>query len=63
MNAFRATLLITLVAAVGASIAQAQGVPGTDPNKCLAGKTKCVNKKAAGLFACRACQRGWRERT
>lgn len=37
--------------------ARAQGVPGVDPNKCLAGKTKCVEKKVAGLFKCRAkCQ-------
>jgi hypothetical protein len=30
---------------------------GADPNKCLAGKTKCVSKKIAGLLKCRAkCQ-------
>lgn len=38
--------------------AHAQGVPGIDKNKCLAGKTKCVNKKIAGLLKCRAnCQK------
>lgn len=50
-----ALVLAVLLAAVGT--AGAQGVPGIAPNKCLAGKTKCVNKKIAGLFKCREkCQ-------
>jgi len=37
----------------------AQGVPGVSPNKCLTGKTKCVDKKVAGLLKCREkCQKG-----
>jgi hypothetical protein len=40
-----------------ATVAHAQGVPGVSPNKCLAGKTKCVTKKAQGLLKCREkCQ-------
>ena len=36
----------------------AQGVPGSDPNKCLAGKNKCVSKKIKGLLRCRQrCQK------
>ena len=30
------------------------GVPGVDPNKCLAGKNKCVRKKMSALLKCRA---------
>ena len=46
--------LLVLVAPLSAS---AQGVPGTDKNKCLAGKTKCVSKTVAGLLKCRRlCQ-------
>jgi len=42
---------IAVVLGFGASAAQAQ-------NKCLAGKTKCVNKKAAGLLKCNEkCQK------
>jgi hypothetical protein len=38
--------------------AAAQGVPGTTPNGCLAGKTKCVAAKVAGLLKCRTkCQK------
>jgi hypothetical protein len=56
-----AVTLIVCAVLVGAAtipqVSQAQGVPGTDPNKCLAGKTKCVNKKIAGLLKCRTkCQ-------
>jgi hypothetical protein len=41
----------------GASTAAAQGLPGVAANKCLAGKTKCVRTKVAGLLACREkCQ-------
>jgi len=36
-----------------ASPVHAQGVPGVDKNKCLAGKYKCVSKKLAGLLKCR----------
>jgi hypothetical protein len=52
------TVALFLAALVGtAATVSAQGVPGTDANKCLAGKTKCVNKKIAGLLKCRAkCQ-------
>jgi len=42
---------IAIVLAFGLTTAQAQ-------NKCLAGKTKCVNKKVAGLLNCQAkCQK------
>jgi hypothetical protein len=38
--------------------AHAQGIPGVAPNRCLAGKNKCVSKKIAGLMKCRAlCQK------
>lgn len=38
--------------------AAAQGIPGVEANKCLAGKNKCVSKKVAGLMKCRElCQR------
>lgn len=38
--------------------ATAQGTPGVEPNKCLAGKNKCVSKLAAGLLKCREnCQK------
>jgi hypothetical protein len=51
---------VTLVFAallVAVGTASAQGVPGTAANKCLAGKTKCVSTKIAGLLKCRAkCQ-------
>ena len=45
------TLMFTLPVA-------AQGTPGVDPNKCLAGKNKCVSKLAASLLKCRElCQK------
>lgn len=45
------TLIFTLPVA-------AQGTPGVDPNKCLAGKNKCVSKLAASLLKCRElCQK------
>jgi hypothetical protein len=41
-----------------ATPSRAQGVPGADPNACLAGKNKCVAKKIAGLLKCREqCQK------
>jgi len=49
---------IAVVLAFGLTMVHAQGVPGVSPNKCLAGKTKCVNKKVAGLLKCREkCQK------
>ena len=49
---------VAVVLAFGLTTADAQGVPGVSPNKCLAGKTKCVNKKVAGLLKCREkCQK------
>lgn len=37
--------------------AWAQGVPGIDANKCLAGKNRCVSKMLSGLLKCREnCQ-------
>jgi hypothetical protein len=43
---------------VSATSAGAQGVPGTAANACLAGKTKCITAKLAGLLKCRtACQK------
>jgi hypothetical protein len=47
-----------VVLALGLGTAGAQGVPGVSPNKCLTGKTKCVDKKVAGLLKCREkCQK------
>lgn len=59
MHIVRVALLVTLaVIAADATPVNAQGIPGLDSNKCLAGKTKCVNKKTVGLFKCRAkCQK------
>jgi len=52
-----AAAAIAVVLACSLTTAGAQGVPGVDPNKCLSGKTKCVNKKIAGLLKCREkCQ-------
>jgi len=49
---------IAVVLAFGLTVVHAQGVPGVSPNKCLTGKTKCVNKKVAGLLKCREkCQK------
>ena len=49
---------VAVVLAFGLTMANAQGVPGVDPNTCLAGKTKCVNEKVAGLLKCREnCQK------
>ena len=49
---------VAVVLAFGLTKAHAQGVPGVSPNKCLSGKTKCVNKKIAGLLKCREkCQK------
>jgi hypothetical protein len=46
-----------LLALLLGATAGAQGVPGVAANKCLAGKTKCVGTKLAGLLACRKnCQ-------
>jgi len=53
-----ATTAVAVVLALGLGTAGAQGVPGTSPNKCLTGKTKCVDKKVAGLLKCREkCQK------
>lgn len=50
--------LTTLFVAASVPHAHAQGVPGVAPNKCLAGKNKCVSKKIAGLMKCRElCQK------
>ena len=59
MHIVRVALLVTLaVIATDATPVNAQGIPGLASNKCLAGKTKCVNKKTVGLFKCRAkCQK------
>ena len=55
---FGAGALLAGIIASAAPPVRAQGVPGLDPNKCLAGKTKCVNKKIAGLLKCREkCQK------
>ena len=53
-----ATMALVLAALLGTGVTVgAQGVPGVDPNRCLAGKNKCVAKKIAGLMKCRAkCQ-------
>jgi hypothetical protein len=64
MRAHRIRLLMSTVAvavalgvAGAAPASHAQGVPGSDSNKCLAGKTKCVAKKILGLLKCRQkCQ-------
>jgi hypothetical protein len=49
--------LATLFVAGSVPHAHAQGVPGVAPNKCLAGKNKCVTTKLAGLMKCRGlCQ-------
>jgi len=53
--ALAALAVVFMVAAVPV---HAQGVPGADVNKCLAGKNKCVSKKIAGLMKCREkCQK------
>jgi hypothetical protein len=50
--------LATLFVAASVPHAHAQGIPGVAPNKCLAGKNKCVSKKIAGLMKCRElCQK------
>ena len=43
---------LAAVLAAGATGVSAQGLPGTSPNKCLAGKTTCVLKKAAAKLKC-----------
>jgi hypothetical protein len=49
--------LATLLGAASVPHAHAQGIPGVAPNKCLAGKNKCVTTKIAGLMKCRGlCQ-------
>jgi hypothetical protein len=49
---------VAVVLAFGLTTVHAQGVPGVDSNKCLEGKTKCVEKKVAGLLKCREkCQK------
>jgi len=51
-------VLFTVVLALGVRSVPAQGFPGIDKNKCLAGKTKCVSKKIAGLLKCHEkCQK------
>ena len=57
-HARAATMALVLATLLGGGVTvRAQGVPGVDPNKCLAGKNKCVAKKIAGLMKCRAkCQ-------
>jgi len=61
--ALRLAISLANVAALVAVLAlpstsYAQGVPGVDKNKCLAGKNKCVSKKLAGLLKCREkCQK------
>ncbi len=61
MAQFLTSLFVALSMFVALAVvpaAQAQGVPGIDANKCLAGKNKCVSKKIAGLMKCRAkCQK------
>ncbi len=53
-----AVTLIFLFAFTDVGAVHAQGVPGVDANNCLAGKTKCVSKRVAGLLKCRAnCQK------
>jgi hypothetical protein len=52
------TTAAAVLLALGLNTAGAQGVPGVSPNKCLTGKTKCVDKKVAGLLKCREkCQK------
>jgi hypothetical protein len=55
----RITLAVfTLAFTLTAVPAQAQGVPGIDANRCLAGKNKCVGKAIKGLMKCREkCQK------
>ncbi len=52
-------LACTAIWLPGASVAvYAQGVPGVAPNKCLAGKTKCVSSAFKGFLKCRErCQK------
>lgn len=53
----RIAMLAVIAAVLSPMAAAGQGVPGISSNVCLAGKTKCVNKKTAGLLACRTkCQ-------
>ena len=57
-TAVSATALIAFVLTCSPPPTHAQGVPGFDKNKCLAGKTKCVNEKVKGLLKCRErCQK------
>lgn len=63
MNATRFWKLVRWLGTPGlilvlAGSAFSQGIPGVEPNKCLAGKTTCVSRLAAGLLKCRElCQR------
>ena len=66
MRRFRPTCLVTVIATALVAFvlagspppAHAQGVPGIDKNKCLAGKNQCVSKKVKGLLKCREkCQK------
>lgn len=51
-------LLLTAFALLFARISVAQGVPGTDVNSCLSGKTSCIKTYASGLLKCREkCQK------
>jgi len=53
--AFAALAVVFTFAAVPV---HAQGVPGADRNRCLAGKNKCVSKKIKGLMKCsEKCQK------
>ena len=53
-----AAALLAFGLAGGVPLAHAQGVPGSDRNICLAGKTSCVNDKVSGLLKCRErCQK------
>lgn len=55
---YRGAVALVLSGLLGAALAIAQGVPGSDVNTCLAGKTTCIRKKLAGLLQCRAkCQK------
>jgi hypothetical protein len=54
----RSIVSIVVLMMTFAAPAGSQGVPGISPNKCLTGKTKCVDKKVAGLLKCREkCQK------
>ena len=55
---FMSLLLFVLILAANPLSVSAQGIPGSESNQCLAGKTKCVSKKIAGLLKCRGkCQK------